>query len=772
MNTHSICLDGVWQLTGFLEAGYRCESPDALSAVPAEPIPAHVPGNVELDLHREGLLEDPYIGTNVLDIAQYEGHEWWYSTTFSTPAEPGRNILRFEGLDLLATVWVNGAVVGEADNMFISHEFDVTNHLKPTGEKNTLHVRLGSVTRAATRFPYEPIQNALPTNAEQLHIRKAPHMFGWDIMPRIVSAGIWRSVYLDIRGNYEISSLYYHPHSISENHAGLHVRWQINVPPEDLPRLSVRMRGTCSDSTFEAESGCRFVAGDLGVSIQSPKLWWPHGYGKPHLYDVEFELLLDGEVVDKCTDRIGLRDIQLERTDITTDDNPGEFIFRVNGEKILIKGSNWVPADAFHSRDAERIPRMLDLMEDIGCNMVRCWGGNVYEDHLFFNLCDENGFLVWQDFAMACGRYPQTDEFAAKLRAEAEHVVTKLRNHASLAVWCGDNECDEGYFFAGLDPNTNRLTRQVLPEVVNRLDPWRPYVPSSPYHSPAMMAKRDIQLMPERHMWGPRDYYKTPFYTQARGHFIGETGYHGCPNRSSLERFLSPEALWPWKNNEEWRIHATDCTPEPGPYAYRIELMAKQIASTFGTVPETLNDFIVASQIVEAEAVKFFIELVRLAKWRKTGILWWNLIDGWPQFSDSVVDYYFSIKLAYHYIRRVQQPFTIMVREPENWYCEVVAGNDSLIERSGIFTVTDAGTGETLLEGDVRIGRNTNCTLGRIPVSHGSQRVFIIRWDVNGEEGGNHYLLGSPPFDLERYRGWLPGIAELPGGFNADAVGE
>ena len=768
----SYSLDGTWQLRGFPEGTVACSSPEDLRNAPVEAIPAAVPGNVELDLLRAGGIEDPYVGTNVLKLAEFEGHEWRYTRTFVTPADDGAKWLRFEGLDLIATVWVNDTLIGTAENMLIAHEFDVTSALRPAGEENTLTVRLGSTFRAATQFDYEPTMNWQATNAEQIHLRKAPHMFGWDIMPRIVSAGIWRSVYLDVREPLEIASLFYQPHEVSERHANLRVRWQITVPPELLPRLSVRVRGKCGDSAFSASSRCRFVAGDVGVGIPDPKLWWPKGYGEANLYDVTFELLLDDEVVASKSERIGLREIRLDRTDVTTVDNPGEFVFRVNGERILVKGSNWVPADAFHSRDPERIPQMLDLMDDIGCNMVRCWGGNVYEDHLFFDLCDEKGFLVWQDFAMACGRYPQTDDFAEKIRAEAEHVVTKLRNHPSLAVWCGDNECDEGYFFAGLDPNTNRITREVLPQVVARLDPWRPYVPSSPYHSPEMMKKRDIQLMPERHMWGPRDYYKTDFYTQSRGHFIGETGYHGCPNRSSLEKFLSLEALWPWQSNEEWRIHATDCTPEPGPYAYRVELMAKQITATFGRVPDSLDDYILASQIVEAEAVKFFIEMVRTAKWRRTGILWWNLIDGWPQFSDSVVDYYFSKKLAYHYIRRVQQPFCVMVREPADWHCEVVAGSDSRRPFVGTYSITDADTGETLLAGDVSTPANENRSLGRIPVSHGHQRLFLIRWTADGVEYGNHYLLGSPPFDLGRYRAWLPMIAALPGGFEVEGVGK
>jgi beta-mannosidase len=277
--------------------------------------------------------------------------------------------------------------------------------------------------------------------------------------------------------------------------------------------------------------------------------------------------------------------------------------------------------------------------------------------------------------------------------------------------------------------------------------------------------------MPEQHLWGPRDYYKSRFYTESTAHFASEIGYHGCPNVSSIERFIEPAHLWPWQDNAQWRVHAADQVPGGGPFAYRIKLMADQVRELFGEEPSRLEDFVVASQASQAEAKKFFIEMFRLARWRRTGIIWWNLLDCWPQFSDAVVDYYYARKLAYWYVRRAQLPVLLMVGEPEDWRCRIVMGNDTLQDAEGRFSITDADSSRILLEGSYRAPANANALLGSFPVSHSEHRLFLLRWSLSGREYGSHYLLGKPPFSLARYRGWLPAIASLPEPFDAEAVG-
>ena len=768
-----IDLCGTWELCHRLQPPEGPADLDKALGDGWETLPAQVPGNVELALIEAGKLPDPFVGDNIFLLRPYEFHEWWYRRAFTAPqlAPGAHGRLIFEGLDCFATIWLNGRKLGDTANALIEHAFDVTDSLNPGGD-NTLVVRLASPLQAVRDRQAEPSEAAAFDCWEAIGARKPPHCYGWDIMPRLVSAGLWRPVALEILDPDRILSLYFGATHLASAHAGLRVQWHIATARADLEGVSLRFTGECGDSGFCQTVEARFTTGLSYLHVPDVKPWWPKGYGDPNLYALTTELLLDGEAVDSRTDRIGLRTLELHRSDTAGPD--GGFRFIVNGVPVLVKGSNWVPADAFHSRDAARYEPLLALAEDVGCNMLRCWGGNVYEDHAFFDLCDEKGIMVWQDFAFACSRYPQSPQFLGAVRVEAESVIRKLRNHPSLALWCGDNEIDMSYAQAGLDPAGNRITREVLPRAVQRCDPFRPYLPSSPYISPQAWAKRDWDLLPEQHLWGPRDYFKSRFYTESAAHFIGEIGYHGCPNVSSLRRFLSPDALWPWRDNEEWRIHATDPTPASGSQVYRVELMAKQIAEVFGAIPETLEEFALASQVCQAEAKKFFVEMVRLRKWRRTGVLWWNLVDGWPQFSDAVVDYYLSKKLAYHYLKRVQRPLCVMFRRENEVmapHATLVAGNDSRADAAGDYTVRDADTGETIAAGRFEAPANENRELTRLPVARGEQRLWLIEWRAGERSGANHALIGGPPFSLERYRGWLSAIAGLDGSFDADQVG-
>jgi beta-mannosidase len=286
--------------------------------------------------------------------------------------------------------------------------------------------------------------------------------------------------------------------------------------------------------------------------------------------------------------------------------------------------------------------------------------------------------------------------------------------------------------------------------------------------SPEVIVTGNLKLMPEDHLWGPRDYFKSRFYTEHTAHFVSEIGYDGCPGLSSLKRFLDDKHLWPWQNNPWWALHSTDMTFDP----YENHVLANEEKEFFGVTPDKLEDFIFSTQITEAEATKFFVEMTRLNKWRSTGLIWWNVMDGWPQLNDSVVDYYFNKKLAYYYIRRVQQPVCVMVDEPQDWRVRVVVGNDSREDASGHYRVWDADSGETLLDGDYATKANENLEVGTIPVFHSGQRLFLMEWTANGKRCVNHYLQGMPPFSLAQYKSWLSKIAALQNDFDPASVGK
>jgi beta-mannosidase len=785
-----ILLDGSWQLARFPEGTKTVSHPDELASAGLTTIPAQVPGNVELDLERAGILPEIYYGANIRLLRPYEFYEWWYSRDFTLPdgAAGQPYDLVFAGLDTLATVWLNGVLVGEAANALIEHRFDATTALRP-GANNRLVVRLGSVVNDARKHHYDAVVNGAEEREEALFTRKPSSAWGWDIMPRAVSAGLWRSAWLEPRQADAITQVYYWTLDAGPTGATLGVRFQFRTAAAELDGFSMRFHGDCGGHTFDFEWPVEFVAGGCRILVPGARLWWPKGYGDPNLYTVTAALVKDGRVLDERSERIGLRRLVVDRT-LTAGkawsyepserpcridappDPESHFVFYVNGEPIMVKGANWVPLDAFHSRDAGRYERTVALFADLGCNMIRCWGGNVYEDHRFYDLCDENGILVWQDMAYACSVYPQTEDFLAQVRIEAQAVTEKLRNHASLAIWCGDNEIDAFYVMRGLSPEQNRLTREVIPQVLHRCDPHRAYVPSSPYVPPALDGAPDVWMRtPEQHLWGPRGYFKSPFYVQHSAHFIGEIGYHGCNNVSSIRRFISPEHVWPWRDNDEWQVHAVYHWRHKRIDRDRIQLMANQVRELFGEIPEDIETFALASQISQAEAKKFFIESTRLRKWRTSGLLWWNVIDGWPQFSDAIVDWYYGKKLAYEYIRRSQQPVALIIGEPGTGkHLPVVVCNDTLQSAEVRYEVCDADGGEVLAAGTVQAPANQNWQVARLRTFASDQRLYLLTWQTGGQAYGSHYLAGRPPFALARYRGWLDAIAALPQAFDPAAV--
>lgn len=753
----ALSLDGEWSLA-------FSETPPAQTMTAADVVlksglpvlAAVVPGNFELDLQANGVIEDPFFGMNIAKLRRYESAHLWYFRTFEVDIPPNcMPKLIFDGLDCFAEVYLNGELLGRTDNMLVEHLFSVP-HLRQG--KNELLVHIRPAVDEARRHDYPPALFAAPAGYDSLYVRKAPHMYGWDIMPRALSGGIWRSVKLLFLSPERLKSAYLETLGIAGDRSradfALHVDAKLTGTCDDL--YEVEADGKCGESVFRTRQRVLFGAGVLRFGVEKPRLWQPLGRGAADLYDVKVRLLKNGKELDSLTFRHGIRTVELERTEVTDSAGGGEFCFRVNGERLFVKGTNWVPVDAYHSRDAERIPQILEMAVDLGCNMIRCWGGNVYENDLFYNLCDEHGILIWQDFAMACAVYPQDAAFQHSLAIEARKVVRRLRQHPCVALWAGDNECDQAYAWGGRrrDPNTNVLTRQVLPGVLRDEDPTRPYMPSSPYIGPEAFRKGD-RFLAEDHLWGPRDYYKSRYYTGSLCHFASEMGYHGCPSPDSLRKFLSPDKVRPYQDNEEWVLHSTSPVPGMDIFGGRVQLMADQIRELFGEVPDNLEDFAFASQASQAEAKKFFVEMFRAAKWRRTGVLWWNLMDGWPQLSDAVVDYYFAKKLAYGYIRRSQAPLCLTLREPESWGQEIVACNDTRESLALTFKVKDVETDEVVAEGSGKAAADAVTVLGRIPFSASAKRCYALTWSSGLGEGRNHYLAGNPPFTLPKYREWL-----------------
>ena len=758
-------------------------------------IEAEVPGNFELDMQRAGLLPDLFLGTNTLLCQQYENRHLWYVKEFTLDKLPeGDAFLRFEGIDTFAEIYFNDEFVDYSDNMLIEHEYIVNDYLNLG--KNKIIVHIHPTVIAAREYEENALAVGLPYNEDSLHVRKAPYMFGWDIMPRTVSGGLWRGVSLIEKPKYRIEDFYLGVAQMNSNDGWAQFSGQIRIHTEDdlLLGYEAVVSGNCGDSHFEEAVRFLGTTRNFSFSNTNTKFWWPRGEGKQNLYDIEVKLYHNGELCDTYKTRTGFRQIELVRTSIVDKNGNGKFEFLINGKKVFIMGTNWVPLDAFPSQNEKRVIKALEMVEDIGCNMIRLWGGNIYESDTFYNWCDEHGIMLWHDFIMGCAYYPQYEEFCNKLRNEAIVAVKRLRDHASIVLWAGDNECDVFYTYAlkngkRLDPNTNILTRKVLPEVLRIYDDFRPYLPSSPYVDETSFALIDKCRPAEDHLWGPRNYFKSDYYKNATALFASETGFHGCPSVESIKKFITPEKLWPiilpnGRPNEDYIVHAASMeTKHIGKYEYRIALMLRQVAVLFSDMPDgntgrataeesvdyfermktlfgdgeqALEGIAKASQIFQAEAFKFMIERFRIRKATHGGLIWWNLLDGWPQISDAVVDYYFTKKLAYDFIKNSQQPLCLMFDEPdEENKLNLFVANEIPQDKTFSYKVIRINDNVVVCSNKATVAASGILQLDAVTVDPDKKEMFLIEWEYDGNTCYNHFVNNIRGIDFDTYIDFL-----------------
>ncbi len=745
-------LDGAWSLS------YRLQQEGG----EWKTISATVPGDALIDLERAGVIPDPMVGTNAWGLFRYEQMEWKYARNFPAPAlKPGETArLRFEGVDTRAAYFLNGERIGASENMFVPQTFDVTGRLAPTN-------RLEVLIRSPLGLPLLGVLGRSRVGGTDVEtVRKAQHSFGWDIMPRLVSPGIWRSVTLDVLPPERFGDVHWFVMNVNANArtALVRVDCQILAPWRHLHastlRLTLSRNGKVAART---EHVVRFFQTRDNMYVRNAALWWPRGTGRePSLYDATAELL-DGEgrVLARDERKIGLRTVRLERADWYSPENPGTFRFLINGEPTFVKGTDWSPMDALHSRDAQHLPKCLAMVEDLNCNMIRVWGGGVYEPDAFFDFCDEKGVMVWQDFMMGNVSPPQDEDFARVIYDEAKQVVVRFRSHPSIVLWNANNEIDRSTASVmgpyAPDPNLERISRDILPRVLRDFDPMRPYIPSSPYWTPDVVAGK--AKLSQEHLWGPRErWFKDAYWTNAPTTFVSEMGCHGCPSLESLKKMMTKEGVYPWPDpsdpfhfNDEWCCKSTQAYPDypRGMGHGRNSLMPRQVKTMFGSVPRDVAAFVDQSQIYQAEAVKYWIEMFRSRKGRTWGIMWWNLRDGWPIISDGIVDYYYNRKRAYDAIKSVQGDQLVLLDDAHR----LIAVNDTLAPVSGKVKAVDVASGKTLFDGACNIPANGKMTVtDALPLS--GQGMLKIVYTFGGVERVNRALYGEPPFRYSDYLEW------------------
>ena len=621
--------------------------------------PATVPGCVHTDLLKNDLIPDPFYRDNEKKLQWIEKKDWEYKTEFFVAANDlnRKHIdLVFKGLDTYAEVYLNDHLLLKTNNMFREWRISCNPFLQ-TG-KNSLRILFRSPVNQVL-----PRLNGLPYSLPSAHdresgtspyTRKAPYQFGWDWGPRFVTMGIWKPAYLDIWETARISDVWIRQTNLSEKRAVLTAEVEIQAESDGKFQLALHSENDSFAPVLkeiDLKSGTHPYS--INLEISNPSLWWPNGMGKPFLYELIVTLQKEDRLLSQKSRRIGLRTIELRQK---PDQWGKSFEFVVNGVPLFAKGGNWIPADSFPSRISEgKYRHLLQSSRDAHMNMIRVWGGGIYEADVFYDLCDEMGLLVWQDFMFACSFYPGDADFLENVKQEAIDQIKRLRNHPSLALWCGNNEIEASWSEWGWNENLpdevwenyQTLFHHVLPDVCRQFDPDRPYWPSSP--SSNLEATPSSPKMGDVHFWDVWHKEK-PFdaYRKELPRFVSEYGFQSFPEMKTIRAFSRPE---------DWRmdtpvmlVHQKDDGGNQRIYNYM---------RRYYRDPKDFASFLYLSQVLQAEGIKTGTEHFRRLRPRCMGSLYWQINDCWPVASWSSIDYFERWKALHFYARRFYSPVLV-----------------------------------------------------------------------------------------------------------------
>jgi beta-mannosidase len=634
-------------------------------------LPATVPGTVHTDLLENGKIEDPFYRLNELDLQWIDKVDWEYKTTFEVGSEMLQKDaveLDFKGLDTYAEVTLNGQKVLTADNMFREWSAGVKDILKE-GE-NEIHILFrspiveGLKKHDALDFVYPGAENDQAERGQvegskrvSIFTRKAGYHFGWDWGPRLVTSGIYRPVILRAWDKAKIENLQIIQNSVEEEKATFTAVFEINATGKGKANLLVKNENNVlATQKIDLKKGLKKYSVDF--EINDPKLWWTNGLGEAHLYSLSGELDIKGRKTEENT-RIGIRTLELVRE---KDDDGTSFYFKLNGHPVFMKGANYIPNDVFLPRvSEENYRKVIETAKNSNNNMLRVWGGGVYEEDIFYDLCDEAGILVWQDFMFACAMFPNDEAFLENVRQEAIDNVKRLRNHPSIALWCGNNEILTAWDSWGWKKQAEQqgadipekvwqayvdIFHKVLPEVVAGYDPDESYWGSSP--SSGLGIPPDL-VNGDDHYWGVW-WGKEPFETYATHlpRFMSEYGFQSFPEISSVKKYAEPEDYDIY--SEVMESHQRSSIGN-GTIEY---YMLKEYKR-----PKDFESFLYVNHVLQAEGIKFGLEGHRRAMPFCMGSLYWQINDVWPVASWSSTDYYQKWKALQYYVKKGFEPVLI-----------------------------------------------------------------------------------------------------------------
>ncbi len=667
-------------------------------------IDIEAPGDVYLALVAAGRLAHPFQGRNEDTARWVRDREWWQRTTIIAPRpRPGEIVeLVFEGLDTFATVYLDGQALGRTDNMFRRYVFDITDRVTP-GAGHVVAIRFdppAAVVPPATLPVWSAFRDRVTQSRRNL-MRKAQFGWGWDWGPDLPTVGIWREVRLECRPRARLAGVRFTTLSLDAGRASCEIA--IETAYAEGNELFVTLRGPDGRLAFEYRGP---VAARIPVAVTDPQIWWTADLGGQPLYDLHVTLTAGNRPLDGVHHRVGIRTITLDATPDPAEPGADFFRFVLNGVPIFAKGACWVPTSSFVGAvDADAYRRLLTRAASANMNMIRVWGGGIYEPNLFYDLCDQLGLLVWQDFMFACAHYPENAVFQASVRAEIEDQIRRLRHHPSLALWCGNNECQAMHRINNdASGETGPLSGlalydHLMPETLAALDPAALYWPSSPWGGPNPNSMRagdvhdwtvwhGIPPIPDAEMVGafessPQGIDFTR-YTEDTSRFVSEFGIQAAPALATLTRWMD----------------AADLTPESEGFQLRIRDEARKaeaLMSRHTGAPGTLQDYVDFTQWIQAEGLKTGIEHFRRRMPHCSGALLWQLNDCWPSVSWSLIDYDGVEKAGYHAVRRAFAPILASFRSIENGGVELWITNDRPQPLTTEFTVSlETFTGEIL----------------------------------------------------------------------------
>lgn len=607
---------------------------------------ASVPGDVYSDLFKQDLIANPYIGTNEVDVQWVAENDWEYKTTFKVDDSTFQRKhieINFDGLDTYASVFLNDSLILQTNNAFRNYKVDVKPFIK---KENKLHIVFNS-THYFEQEGKNKINYLLP-EGNRIFIRKPQFQFGWDWSPKLKTFGIWKPITITSWNDLKINDVFIVQNSLEESLAKLTAKIEFATSLNDELTFEVLVNNdVVSKSKIKVDS--LQTTYEIPFEIENPKRWWPHNLGEPYLYNMSVRIKKGWSVLDYKAVSKGLRTIEL----ITEKDSVGEtFYFNVNDVPVYIKGSNYVPQNSLQGKVVDTdYDKLLNDVVNANMNMIRVWGGGIYENDIFYDLCDQKGILVWQDFMFACAMYPGDKEFLDNVKQEAVDNVKRLRNHASIALWCGNNENSEGWENwnwkdgftkaqqAEIGNNYIKLFNNLLPNTVRELTDNTSYWETSPKFG---RGNPNYNTEGDTHDWFVwHDAYPFEHFEEKVPRFMSEFGFQSYPTYETIKYATQNDSIA--MDSLAFALHQK--------HARGAELINEYMKRDF-PIPSNFEDYVYMSQVLQAYGITKGMEAHRRAKPYNMGSMYWQLNDCWPAVSWSSIDYLGNWKALHYQVKK------------------------------------------------------------------------------------------------------------------------